>query len=57
MVSGVWGPLDIDLIIADKELIASTIGLFVLGEAHHFQYVNAGEVEILAAPKPFVHTD
>ena len=39
MVSGVWGPLDIDLIIADKELIASTIGLFVLGEAHHFQYV------------------
>ena len=39
MVSGVWGPLDLDLIIADKELIASTIGLFVLGEAHHFQYV------------------
>jgi hypothetical protein len=39
MVSGVWGPLDRDLIIADKELVASTVGLFVLGEALQFQYV------------------
>jgi hypothetical protein len=39
MVSGVWGELDRDLIIADKELVASTIGLFVLGEALQFQYV------------------
>jgi hypothetical protein len=39
MVSGVWGELDRDLIIADKELVASTIGLFVLGEALQFHYV------------------
>ena len=39
MVSGVWGPLDRDLIIADKELVASTVGLFVLGEALQFRYV------------------
>ena len=39
MVSGVWGTLDRDLIIADKELVASTVGLFVLGEAIQFQYV------------------
>ena len=39
MVSGVWGPLDGELIIADKELVASTIGLFVLGEALHLHYV------------------
>jgi hypothetical protein len=39
MVSGVWGELDRDLIIADKELVASTVGLFVLGEALQFQYV------------------
>ena len=39
MVSGVWGPLDRDLIIADKELVASTVGLFVLGEALQFLYV------------------
>ena len=39
MVSGVWGELDRDLIIADKELVASTVGLFVLGEALQFHYV------------------
>ena len=41
MVSGVAdrGPLDRDLIIADKELVASTVGFFVLGEALQFQYV------------------
>ena len=39
MVSGAWGPLDRDLIIADKELVASTVGLFVLGEALQFRYV------------------
>jgi hypothetical protein len=39
MVSGVWGELDRELIIADKELVASTVGLFVLGEALHFKYV------------------
>ena len=39
MVSGVWGELDRELIIADKELVASTVGLFVLGEALQFKYV------------------